>query len=124
MLMAIGIGLTGPMTFVPLTPSLELSIVGVCFCGVGYGVMSVSATCRSKNEAESEGFADDPETNAFLAGIWTGSYYLGNLVGPTAAGYMIEYKGFRWTSLLFFVGEVFNSILSIFCLIFKLFKNE
>jgi MFS family permease len=38
----------------------------------------------------------------FASGIWSASFYLGNFVGPTAAGFMVEAYGFRSTSVVFF----------------------
>ncbi len=31
-------------------------------------------------------------------GMWTFSFYMGNFVGPTAAGFIVEAKGFRYAT--------------------------
>ncbi len=34
----------------------------------------------------------------FLAGLWIFSFYLGNFVGPTVSGLMVQWIGFRRTA--------------------------
>ncbi len=34
--------------------------------------------------------------------MWTFSFYLGNFVGPTVAGFLVERRGFRWAASAYF----------------------
>ena len=36
-----------------------------------------------------------------FTGMWNASFNLGTFIGPTAAGFMVEYWGFRNATLLF-----------------------
>ena len=37
-----------------------------------------------------------------LLGMWTSTFYLGNFVAPTIAGFIVENFGFKSTTLVFF----------------------
>ena len=34
--------------------------------------------------------------------MWTASFYLGNFIGPTVSGFLVDAYGFAWTSGVFF----------------------
>ena len=46
--------------------------------------------------------------------MWSSTFYFGNFVGPTAAGFIVENYGFKSTTLIFFGLYVFIIILD-FC---------
>ena len=35
-------------------------------------------------------------------GMWSASFYIGNFIGPTVAGFLVEAYGFEWTTIVFF----------------------
>ena len=35
--------------------------------------------------------------------MWTASFFLGNFMGPTVAGILVQHFGFRYSTLFFFV---------------------
>jgi MFS family permease len=37
-----------------------------------------------------------------FAGMWSTSFYLGNFLGPTVSGFLVEAYGFRNSTVLFF----------------------
>jgi MFS family permease len=39
----------------------------------------------------------------FYLGIWLSAFSLGNFVGPTIAGVLVQTQGFRATTMVFFV---------------------
>ena len=39
---------------------------------------------------------------SFYSGMWSSSFYLGNFLGPTVAGIMVENFGFQLTTLIVF----------------------
>ena len=41
------------------------------------------------------------KNNALITGFWLGSMHLGNFVGPTVAGFLVEAMGFRQSTLYF-----------------------
>ncbi len=34
--------------------------------------------------------------------MWSSSFYLGSFAGPTFSGILVDYFGFRWTTMLYF----------------------
>ena len=38
-----------------------------------------------------------------ISGVWLSAFSLGNFVGPTIAGCLVQTQGFRMTTLVFFV---------------------
>lgn len=38
-----------------------------------------------------------------FSGLWLSVFSLGNFVGPTISGVLVQVKGFRFTTLIFFV---------------------
>ena len=39
----------------------------------------------------------------FFSGLWLSVFSLGNFVGPTISGVVVQVKGFRFTTMIFFV---------------------
>ena len=37
----------------------------------------------------------------FLIGMWSSSFYLGNFLGPTVGGLLVDAFGFAWTTIVF-----------------------
>jgi len=48
------------------------------------------------------GFADSVKTSLIVSSMWTASFNLGACVGPTLAGFITDYWGFKWACLVFF----------------------
>ena len=49
-----------------------------------------------------------------ITGIWLSAFSLGNFVGPTIAGALVQTEGFRNTTLIFFALYLIMLILDIF----------
>ena len=72
----------------------------------------VSTFSRANNAALRQGFARDLKTYLvvarnslsgtlnFLVGIWTASFYLGNFLGSTVSGALVDIYGFPLTSTM------------------------
>ena len=58
-----------------------------------------------------------------ISGMWSTSFYFGNFVGPTAAGFLVQDHGFRATTVLFFGLYVIFFFVDIGELIFNMRKN-
>ncbi len=58
--------------------------------------------------------------------MWSSSFFLGNFVGPTASGILVDNYGFRMTSLVFFVVYCINIVVDTFELIYtvRIRRNE
>ena len=38
----------------------------------------------------------------FSLGMWSAAFYLGNFIGPTVSGFLVEILGFEFTSMMLF----------------------
>ena len=52
-------------------------------------------------------------------GIWLSAFSLGNFVGPTIAGALVETEGFRNTTLIFFFLYLVMLLLDIFEAVYR-----
>ena len=57
------------------------------------------------------------------AGIWTSSFYLGNFVGPTLGGVLVDHYGFQTAGMVLFVAFSFNACMDIAQLIYDLLRS-
>ena len=57
-------------------------------------------------------------------GMWSASFYIGNFIGPTAAGFLVDAYGFEWTTVVFFSLYVFILLVDIFELSFNVKRNK
>ena len=56
--------------------------------------------------------------------MWSASFYLGNFIGPTAAGFLVDAYGFEWTSFVFLSFNCFILFVDIFELSFNVRKSK
>ncbi|TRY80723.1 hypothetical protein TCAL_12990 [Tigriopus californicus] len=97
--MMIGFLFIGPVPFLaPLSPSVPLILGIMPFFGLGYGFVLVSSFSRAYKESVQQGYRNDVNTYLVLTGLWNASFHLGNFVGPTVAGFIVDAIGFAQTS--------------------------
>ena len=46
--------------------------------------------------------------------MWSSSFFLGNFVGPTASGILVDNYGFRFTTVIFFAVYCVNIVVDAF----------
>ena len=56
--------------------------------------------------------------------MWSASFYIGNFIGPTVAGFLVDAYGFEWTTMVFFGVYVFISSVDIGELTFNVWKSK
>ena len=94
----------------------------MALAGIAYSCMVVSSFSRAQSRVLQLGYADDTNTHTmisgmiiqlffcftclqysrFIIGLWLSAFSLGNFVGPTIAGCLVQTEGFRVTTLVFF----------------------
>ena len=122
-LLAVALALVGPLPFIDLKPSLFLIYCAMALCGSGWGFGVVSSFARTRLAATKHGYPDDIATNSMLSGLWTSSFYLGNFLGPTLAGVLVDSYGFRWSTQIFFFCYITNLIATVLDLAYKKLVN-
>ena len=133
----------GPLTFVPIEPSVPLLRGIMVLAAVGYAHVMVSTFARAQGAAIRHGFQKDIETYLLIsgikcqrgrifpqflisilnAGLWSSSFYLGNFVGPTLGGFMVEAYGFRKSTLLFWIMYLIIATVDVSELVYNV-KNK
>jgi hypothetical protein len=56
--------------------------------------------------------------------MWSSSFFLGNFVGPTLSGILVESYGFRTTTLVFFSIYCLNTLVDVAELIYQVKINS
>ncbi|TRY80377.1 hypothetical protein TCAL_13778 [Tigriopus californicus] len=85
----------GPAPFLTGLPTSVPLIFGMMpFFGLGYGLVSVSSFSRAYKECIRQGYRDDVNTYLILTGLWGTAFHLGNFIGPTMAGIIVNAIGF------------------------------
>ena len=74
----------------------------MALAGFAYSCMVVSSFSRAQSRVLSLGYQDDINTYVMISGVWLSAFSLGNFVGPTIAGCLVQTEGFRTTTLIFF----------------------
>ena len=75
---------------------MAVSATGNAFC-------MVSTYGRAHRAALRKGFEDNMDTYLLISNTWTSAFFLGNFLGPTLAGFSVEYLGFRATTIGFVI---------------------
>lgn len=117
----IGFLLLGPVPFIPLAPSVTLCLVALSLLGVGGCGELVGGYTGSIRAALDDGLPDNMVTYGLVSGLWSTAYYLGDFLGPTLTGILIEYVGFGWSSTVIFSLH-FLCLLIIICYIYYTFS--
>ena len=92
----------GPLPPINITPTWGSISTATAFVAMGYGAVMVSTFGRAQGAALRMGYAQDLETYLLISGMWSTSFYLGNFLGPTIAGFLVDAYGFRTASIFFF----------------------
>ena len=103
----------GPLPRLNIVPSLTLIQEMMSLAGFAYSFMMVSSFSRAQSYAICIGFADDIQTYVMISGVWTSAFSLGNFVGPTIGGILVEMKGFQITTFYFCILYVIMIMLDI-----------
>lgn len=93
----------GPLPFIPFKPYKELVQGMMALAGIAYACLVVSSFTRAQKRVLDMGYSNDINTYVMISGIWLSAFSLGNFVGPTIAGALVQTEGFRTTTLVFFV---------------------
>jgi len=114
----------GPLDFVPLHTSRSLIRGMMALAGVAYASLVVSSFSRAQEKVLEMGFDSGINTSTMISGIWLSAFSLGNFVGPTIAGALVQVKGFATTTLIFFSLYALMIVIDIIDLIVEKVRNR
>ncbi len=56
--------------------------------------------------------------------MWSASFYIGNFIGPTVSGFLVDAYGFEWTTIVFVGLYAFILIIDISELTFNVCRSK
>ena len=115
----------------------------MALAGLSYGSINASSFSRAQNKVIKMGYPNDTNTFVMISGtrigfsdyllvmgvraklykfkriliilgMWLSGFSLGNFIGPTIAGILVEAKDFRFTSLVFFTLYLMLLVIDVF----------
>ena len=90
-LLLLSFTLVGPAPYLPLPPSLPLTVSSLVLQGAGAAAVLVSTYSSSLAASlDKEGYTDCPATFSLVSGLWTAAFALGNFLGPSLAGVIYD----------------------------------
>ena len=104
----------GPIPFISVTLTTDIIKVIMSVAGISYATLLVSSFGRAQYKILTYGYKNNVNTHLMISGLWLSAFSLGNFVGPTVAGALVEKYGFQWTTLAFvilFVVVIFKDII-------------
>ncbi|XP_046392956.1 MFS-type transporter SLC18B1-like [Ischnura elegans] len=97
----IGLLLLGPSPIIPfLKSSLWLNLVALSILGVAVALTLLPTFQGVLDNAIEGGCREDLGTYSLVAGIWSCMYSLGEVIGPTFGGVLVEHYGFPLCSTI------------------------
>jgi len=114
----------GPLHFVPLHTSKSLVRGMMALAGVAYASLVVSSFSRAQKKVLEMGFEDGINTSTMISGIWLSAFSLGNFVGPTIAGALVQTSGFADTTLIFFGLYAFMIVVDLVDIVVEKINNR
>ena len=83
--------LVGPVPFLPISPSLSLTVCSLTVHGAGSAAVVVSSySCAVSSALKMDGYGEDLSTFSIISGLWTAAFALGNGLGPSVAGILYD----------------------------------
>ena len=71
------------------------------------GLIYVSSFTRAEKSATENGFPENTRAYQLISGLWIASDLMGNFLGPSIGGIVVEMLGFRTTTLIFWIPYLF-----------------
>lgn len=98
LLIACSLLLIGPIQYVHMRPSYELTEAGLALMGVGTAATLTATFALTQKYALLVAPEMDDDDSSIVSGLWTSAFALGNFVGPTVGGPLVYWLGFSSTT--------------------------
>lgn len=118
----VGLLLLGPSPLIPfLTNTIWLNLVALSILGISVALTLLPTFQAVLENAIEGGCSDDLSTYSLVAGIWSCMYSLGEVIGPSVGGILLEYYGFPICST---VMACVTFVLAVVTLVFFVLKEN
>jgi len=85
----------GPLPFIPVEPSTTMTLIALGLYGFFDCFIFVSSFTRAKMSATQNGLEENTRTYQLISGLWMTFNSMGNFLGPSVGGIVVELLGFR-----------------------------
>ncbi|KAL3889785.1 hypothetical protein ACJMK2_002113 [Sinanodonta woodiana] len=96
---ALGLLLLGPSQILGFDSDfneLWLNVLALVVLGVSASLACIPTFDLYLDVAEKLGFEDNTRTYGIVAGLWVSMYALGDFIGPSVGGFLLDQVGFNW----------------------------
>ncbi|RZC41026.1 UDP-glucose:glycoprotein glucosyltransferase, partial [Asbolus verrucosus] len=115
-----GLLLLGPCPYIPfLSSTLWLNLVALSILGISVALALLPTFQGLLSSAISSGCGDTLSTYSVVAGIWSCVYSLGEVIGPSLGGFLLQHYGFPITSTIMATMTFCLAVLTFFFFIIK-----
>ncbi|XP_074598642.1 MFS-type transporter SLC18B1-like isoform X2 [Brevipalpus obovatus] len=116
---AVGLLFLGPSDFIPISPSLSLSLLSLVIIAVGYALAFIPTFESLLDSAIDHGMHDNIATYGVVSGLWSTCYAAGEVTGPSLGGALLEFMHFSAASSLMALFSILMAIVTGFAMIWK-----
>lgn len=121
---AVGLMFLGPSRFIPLGPSLGLSLISLEVIAIGYALAFIPTFENILDIAVDNGLQDNLATYGVVSGLWSTMYALGEVTGPSMGGTLLEFMDFSAASTLMGLFSIIMvGMITIFVLVNDTFSS-
>ncbi|XP_065203815.1 MFS-type transporter SLC18B1-like [Planococcus citri] len=113
----ISFSIIGPLPFLPIPSTLGICILALFIHGFALAAGNVATFIDSIRSAIEAGFPENISTYGLMSGIWTSAYALGAFIGPSVAGFLYDFVGFRYATIFVIV---IHALLAVVLIVYKI----
>lgn len=102
----------GPAPFLGLPSNLWATLATVSVLGASFAFAYVPTMESMIRAAVTGGMTEDIGTYALVSGWWNSMYSLGEVIGPSAGGVLLDIIGFPWASTVVAAGSLLTALMA------------
>ena len=113
----------GPIPFIRFAKTTKITKGMMVLAGLSYSLLGLSSFKRAQQNVLKLGFENRTSTHFMISGIWLSAFSLGNFIGPTIAGVLVDKYGFRDTTLVFCILYLVGIIIDVIQVMVEIIKK-
>lgn len=102
----------GPAPFLGIPSNLWATLATVSVLGASFAFAYVPTMESMIRAAVTGGMTEDIGTYALVSGWWNSMYSLGEVIGPSAGGVLLDIIGFPWASTVVAAGSLLTALMA------------
>lgn len=111
-LMSAGQLFMGPAPFLHIPSNLWITLATMAVVGVSFAISYVPTMESIIRAATDSGMPGDVGTYALVSGLWNSMYSLGEVIGPSFGGVLLDLFGFPWASSVMAAGSLATAVMA------------